>query len=99
MSVIPVTIRKYGTQISRHTLQEKKQSEWKRRGGGDLVILKFKMRTKKSIKSGWERTGIKCSNGGYNQHEKESPNKQKQKMESKKFQREKSEIKKKGQKI
>jgi len=43
------------------------------------------MRRKKSVKSEWERREIKCSNGGYNQREKESPNKQKQKMKRKNF--------------
>jgi len=84
------------TQISRHTLLEKKQSEWKRKR--DLVILKFEMR-KKSVKSEWERTGIKRSNGGYNQREKESPKKQKQKMKSKNFKKREKWNEKKDQKM
>jgi hypothetical protein len=51
----------------------------------DSVILKFKIRRKKGIKSEWERTGIKSRNGGYNQHEKEGLNNQKQNLKRKIF--------------
>lgn len=50
-----------------------------------LVILKFKIRRRKGIKSEWERTGIKSRNGGYNKLQKECLNNQKQEMKRKNF--------------